>query len=298
MPLFSVIIPAYNRFIPLQRAVRSVLAQTFKDYELIIVDDGSSDETPLIINIFANSIKYLRQNNTGVSGARNMGVRASDSEYIAFLDSDDEWLPDKLARHAEYVSANKDIKIHQTDEIWIRNGIRVNPAKKHLKRGGYIFRESLGLCLISPSAVVMTRPLFEEYGPFDETLKACEDYDLWLNITPFEQAGLISERLVIRHGGANDQLSSRFPMMDAFRVYSIARLLKERGQSLRGDDAAAAAETTLKKIKVLSDGSLKRGKIDDAAALNKLADYIISGSYSSIPGQTLEEIRDLPLLRR
>ena len=197
MPFFSVIIPVYNRCRPVRRAIRSVLGQEFRDYDLTVVDDGSTDETPLIGHEFGKVMRYIRQENSGVSRARNRGVEATDSAAVAFLDSDDEWLPGKLARQHRFMTENPECGVHQTGEIWVRRGKRVNPMRKHLKRGGMIFRDSLELCLVSPSAVVLRRDIFERYGLFDENLPVCEDYDLWLRISCREPVGLVDEGLVI-----------------------------------------------------------------------------------------------------
>jgi glycosyltransferase involved in cell wall biosynthesis len=140
---FSIIIPAYNRFDMVQKAINSVLLQTYPHYELIVVDDGSTDDTYKISNIFKDKIKLIKQENLGVSAARNKGIEISSHEYIAFLDSDDIWLPEKLQEHVNFIQENPQIKIHQTAEKWIRNGRQVSPAKYHIKFGGDIFFESL-----------------------------------------------------------------------------------------------------------------------------------------------------------
>ena len=182
-PLVSVIIPTYNRGWIIKEAIDSVMVQDYRDFELIIVDDGSTDNTPDILNSYRGDIKVFRQENQGVSAARNRGLAAASGRFIAFLDSDDLWLPRKLRRQVDFFSSNPDACICQTEEIWIRNNMRVNPKKRHKKPRGMIFEPSLALCLVSPSAVMIRRSLFEEVGGFDETLPACEDYDLWLRIS-------------------------------------------------------------------------------------------------------------------
>ncbi len=258
-PFFSVIIPAYNRYSSLTKAVESVLSQTYNNFELIVIDDGSADETPEIKDIFNQKIKYIRQENSGVSSARNTGVSISEGTHIAFLDSDDLWLPSKLQAQADYIKKNPEILIHQTDETWIRNGIRVNPMKKHAKRGGNIFIDSLELCLVSPSAVVMHKNLFDKYGNFDEDMQVCEDYDMWLRISAYEKIGLISDQLIIKHGGHEDQLSRKFQGMDRFRIYSILKLLESSGESMKIEYRNSAAENLLRKCSILKKGADKRG---------------------------------------
>jgi len=184
MPEVSVIIPTFNRSKKVVRAVTSVLNQSFRDFEIIVVDDSSTDDTNQALARYASSIAYLRRPvNRGVSAARNMGIENSVAPWIAFLDSDDYWLNDKLQTQMDFVDRNPETVACQTEEIWIRKGRRVNPKRKHKKPSGDIFKQSLKLCLVSPSSVILRRPLFEEVGLFDESLPAAEDYDLWLRIS-------------------------------------------------------------------------------------------------------------------
>lgn len=281
MPLFSVIIPVYNRHAPVREAIDSVLAQSFQDYELIVVDDGSNDGTRNIEREYRNALCYIRQEHCGVSAARNAGVRASSGTWLAFLDSDDRWLPEKLSRQALYIREHPDVCIHQTEEEWIRKGRRVNPMLKHAKREGKIFVDSLELCLISPSAVAMSRDCFERYGPFDEELPACEDYDLWLRVTKDEFVGLISETHVVRHGGSPDQLSARYWGMDRFRVYSIMKLLARYGKTLQSEYLVRAVETALRKTRILLQGARKRKNTEFAERLQGIV-AMLNGERSSI----------------
>ena len=287
MPLFSVIIPTYNRKIQTTAAVRSVLDQTFTDYEIIVVDDGSSDDTSLLQEEFGNRIIYIRQENSGVSSARNRGIRAGTSKYIAFLDSDDLWLPDKLESHIRYMAGRPGIKIHQCNERWIRKGRRVNPMKKHRKLSGEIFIPSLELCLISPSAACMERGIFDTYGAFDEMLPACEDYDLWLRITSREQAGFIEKELAVRHAGHSGQLSGSFWGMDRFRVYSLVKLLRELDGLIKAEYIEAARQTAMKKCSILMIGSAKRGNDAFYKKLEDLMGGLRDGCYSSTDARAL-----------
>lgn len=277
MPLFSVIIPTYNRRGPVREAITSVLGQTCADFECIVIDDGSTDGTPDITEEFRGKLIYLRQERRGVSAARNAGVQASSGAWIAFLDSDDLWLPEKLARQADYIRDHAGIMIHQTDEQWIRKGRPVNPGRRHLKREGRIFIDSLELCLISPSAVAMSRECFDRYGPFDEDLPACEDYDLWLRITKDEWTGLVPDRLVVRHGGHPDQLSARYRGMDRFRIYSILRLLALHGDTIEHEYREKAVSTALNKGQILLEGATKRGRVDFAGRLGAVMSTLSAG---------------------
>ena len=178
MPKVSVIIPTFNRSELLVRAIDSVLNQSFQDFELVVVDDGSTDSTFEALKIYKNII-YLKQQNLGVSAARNKGVEVSSGELIAFLDSDDEWLPEKLQKQIDFLKDNPKLKWCYTDETWIRSGVLVNKKKKHQKSGGDLFKPSLELCLIAPSSVLIRKSLMDRYK-FREDFKVCEDFDLWL----------------------------------------------------------------------------------------------------------------------
>ena len=292
MSFFSIIIPSYNRYKTLKAAVDSVLSQTFRDFELIVVDDGSTDDTSEIKNEYGSSIKYVRQENFGVSKARNTGIINSCSPYIAFLDSDDVWKENKLEEHYSFIKENPDIMIHQTDEIWIRNGKRVNPKKRHQKKEGHIFIDSLDLCLISPSAVVLNRKLFEEYGMFDENLPVCEDYDLWLRITCEKSIGLIDKKLTIKYGGHESQLSRSYPMMDIYRIYSILKLLKDKGGTLKPEYLRMAEEAVKKKCGIINSGALKRDKIKLTRHLQKIIISLDEHSYNNIDFENL--LRESP----
>jgi len=287
MPFFSVIIPSYNRYDKLKDAIDSVLAQTLIDFQLIVVDDGSSDNTSEIADEYHGRLKYIRQNNSGVSAARNRGIEESDAEYITFLDSDDTWMPAKLEEQKKFIELNPSIQINQTADIWIRNGVRVNPGKKHIKSGGHIFLKSLDLCMISPSSVAIKQELFKKYGVFDTRLHACEDYDLWLRITAFEETGLIRKNLITRYAGHDDQLSSSFTAMDRFRIYAIIKLIKAHQNSLTEEYFKAARNSGLKKIAILRKGSLKRNNIKIAEDLLEITDLMNSEEYDKINEEKL-----------
>jgi glycosyltransferase involved in cell wall biosynthesis len=252
-----------------REAIDSVLAQRGADFELIVVDDGSTDGTAAALAGLRGRIRLLTTGNRGVSAARNFGVAAGRGELIAFLDSDDRWLPGKLAAQVAFMREHPEVEICQTDEIWIRNGRRVNPCERHRKPEGSIFERSLELCLVSPSAVMMRRRLFDRLGGFDESLPACEDYDLWLRITCETEVRLLRRPLVIKRGGHADQLSRRYWGMDRFRVASIARLLA--GDRLDEDRRAAARSVLDRKCEILANGAARRGRDDEATRYRQLA---------------------------
>jgi len=270
-PLVTVIIPTYNRCARLERAIDSVLAQTFTDYELIVVDDGSEDGTSGLLDGYADRIKVIRQENRGVSAARNTGILAAKGEFVALLDSDDSWLPGKLERQVAFFDACPEALICQTEEIWVRNGKRVNPKKRHLKFSGMIFEKTLPLCLVSPSAVMLRRALIHEVGLFDESLPACEDYDLWLRITWKYPVHLIDTPLIVKHGGHADQLSS-MPELDKYRIQSLVKILKQG--CLSETQQAAAVATLTEKCRVYAGGCLKRGRMEEAEYYQRLPKMI------------------------
>jgi glycosyltransferase involved in cell wall biosynthesis len=260
-PLVSVIIPTYNRGWVLSEAIDSVLAQDYQDYELFVVDDGSTDNTREILDAYEQDIIVLRQANQGVSAARNRGIAQADGQLVAFLDSDDLWLPRKLSRQVDFFKLNPAAVINQTEETWIRNGVRVNPKDRHRKPSGMIFEPSLGLCLVSPSAVMIKKTLFDAVGVFDESLPACEDYDLWLRISCRYPVHLIDTPLIIKRGGHEDQLS-RAPGLDRFRINALEKII-ESGQ-LADTQRLATLQALQEKCSIYANGCLKRGRKDEA----------------------------------
>jgi glycosyltransferase involved in cell wall biosynthesis len=260
-PRVSVIIPTYNRAGIIAEAVDSVLAQDYKDFELIVVDDGSTDNTSEVMARYGDDVRVLFQENKGVSAARNRGITEASGKLIAFLDSDDLWLPQKLSTQVEFFSQRPDALICQTEEVWLRNGIRINPKHRHKKPSGMIFEPSLKLCLVSPSAVMIRRDLLDRTGGFDETLPACEDYDLWLRISCRFPVYLIETPLIIKRGGHDDQLS-KGTGLDKFRIKAIEKIINT---GILSDDQHQAAMKMLKnKCGIYAAGCRKRGREEEA----------------------------------
>src|SRR5210317_844217 len=270
-PLVTVIIPTYNRGWVVQEAIDSVLDQDFRDYELIVVDDGSDDNTREILGAYGKAITVLQQSNRGVSAARNRGIAEAAGRLIAFLDSDDLWLPRKLTTQVKFFAENADAVINQTQEIWIRNGVRVNPKKRHHKFSGMIFERSLALCLVSPSAVMIKKCLFDAVGVFDENLPACEDYDLWLRISCRYPVHLIDTPLIIKRGGHEDQLS-KAAGLDRFRIQSLEKIIKSG--RLTESQYHAAACSLRDKCAIYAGGCHKRGREAEATYYAALAESI------------------------
>jgi len=257
MPSISVVIPSYNRATLLTRALDSVYAQTRPPDEVIVVDDGSTDGTSKTVAKHFPDVQLIRQKNLGVSAARNAGISAASGQWIALLDSDDTWLAKKLARQMSALEARPGFRLIHCDEIWVRNGVRVNPMHKHRKQGGYIFQRCLELCCISPSAAMIHRCVFNKIGYFDTGLPACEDYELWLRICAREPVLYVSEPLVRKYGGHEDQLSRRHWGMDRFRVRALENILAS--DWLSPEDRRAAEQALVKKATILARGAQKRG---------------------------------------
>lgn len=272
-PSVSVIIPTHNRRELLTRALSSVRDQTESAAEIIVVDDGSDDGTyeMLLGRDEYRDVRVIRlPQNAGVSAARNVGIVDSNGQWLAFLDSDDAWLPQKLERQLSALRAQpRDCRVLHCDEVWIRNGRRVNAMKKHAKAGGNIYRACLALCAISPSAVMVHRTVFAAVGLFDEQLPACEDYDMWLRICSRYPVTYVDEPLVVKYGGHADQLSRRFEAMDRFRIRALAKILDQN--ELDEHDKLATRVMLQEKCRIYGEGARKRGRDGEADEISALA---------------------------
>ncbi len=258
-PLVSVIIPTFNRGYCLEESIRSVLEQSFIDFELVVVDDGSTDNTSELVRRFpAVKLIRLEEKNRGVSFARNRGVVEAQGDWVGFLDSDDLWEQGKLATQVKWIERHPDLQMVYTDEIWIRNGVRVNPMNKHRKYSGDIFRYCLPLCIVSPSSVLLRAKVLSEVGGFDESMPVCEDYDLWLRIAKRYPFYFIEEKLIVKRGGHEDQLSRKYWGMDRWRVYALEKLLKEN--RLDEEQRDLVVTMLIEKCEILINGFGKRGK--------------------------------------
>ena len=259
----SVIIPTYNRAHTLARALDSILAQTLPAQEIMVVDDGSQDGTEALVRQGYPQVRYLSQSNGGVSRARNLGIAAAREDWIALLDSDDAWLPKKLQAQYEELGKHPEIRLCHTEEIWIRNGRRVNQMDKHAKSGGRIFRACLPRCVISPSSAILHRSLFDEVGAFDEELPACEDYDLWLRVCATEPVAYVTTPQIEKYGGHADQLSHQHWGMDRFRIQALEKVIGSG--KLDAEDRAAAYAVLIEKAGILAAGARKRNNLERAA---------------------------------
>jgi len=267
----SVIIPTFNRAWTLEETLRSVLEQTFKNFEVIVVDDGSTDGTPDLLRQFPQVRVHRWEDNRGVSAARNRGIEMAGGELICFLDSDDRWIKNKLQMQLDWMQAHPECPACYTDEIWIRNGVRVNPKNKHRKYSGDIFRYCLPLCIISPSSIMMRTSILETIGGFDTDLAACEDYDLWLRLASRYPVEFIPEKLIVKTGGHADQLSQKFRGMDRFRVYALEKILKQ--DVLSPQQRAWVLEALIENCSILNIGYGNRGKHEEARLYGQAAEY-------------------------
>ena len=256
----SVVIPTLNRINTLQRALDSVINQTYKAAEIIVVDNGSSDGTLKFLREQYPKITILTEKKIGVSSARNKGIKKSINQWIALLDSDDAWHPRKLEIQTNMLdSALKEYNLIHTDEVWFRNNKHINQMKKHKKQGGYIFERCLSLCCISPSSVLFKKNILDKVGLFDESLPVCEDYDMWLKICSSEEVLFAQDKLTYKYGGHKDQLSKSYWGMDRFRIKSIENIIKNF--DLTNKQKKQAKKELIKKLKIIINGAFKRNNL-------------------------------------
>ena len=266
----SVIIPTLDRCELLKRTLDSVIKQTKKPREIIVVDNGSKDRTYEMVSSLFSNVIYLKENKKGVSASRNKGILSAKSKWIALLDSDDVWKPEKLEKQITFHIDNPKFRLIHTNETWYRNNKLLNQLKKHKKSGGNIFKNSLSLCCISPSSALVKKEIFSDYGYFDESLEVCEDYDMWIRITAKEEVGYIEEPMVIKHGGHSDQLSKKYWGMDRFRIFSLEKNLNSNW--FTKEQRQTVINVLIKKLTILTNGANKRGNKE---ILNKYNDKLL-----------------------
>jgi glycosyltransferase involved in cell wall biosynthesis len=270
-PFFSVIIPTFNRETFIEKAVDSVLGQSFSDLELIVIDDGSTDKTKELISHCSDKrLNYVYQKNQGVANARNKGMKLARGEFIAFLDSDDHWVSEKLEVSSDYIKNFPDIHIFHTEEVWYKNGNLLDQKKKHKKPTGFVYEKALPICCISISTAVIKKEVFDAVGIFDEELVACEDYDFWLRATHKYEVKLIPEYLTIKDGGRPDQLSSSVWGLDRFRIKALEKMLSS--DLLKDKKYKATLDEFEKKCSIFAIGAEKKGKVKEAVFYKILPD--------------------------
>jgi len=292
-PAVSVIIPTFNRRTMVRHAIGSVMAQTERDFELIVVDDGSTDGSCELLKALASrragerwGFRFERISNRGPAGARNHGLAIARGRYTAFLDSDDLWKQGKLALQLNHMRS-RGRAISQTQEIWIRHGRRVNPGLRHRKLGGDIFVQSLRTCLISPSAAMVETRLLRQAGGFDERMRACEDYDLWLRLLAENQADLLDDALVVRRAGHLDQLSATTPALDRFRILALMKLVA--GGALGAKRRLSALEVLAEKCTVYGKGLRRRKRVFEADLFEDIASQALRPTSECWPDRRIVE---------
>ncbi|MES0488908.1 MAG: glycosyltransferase family 2 protein [Leptospirales bacterium] len=228
MQFVDVVIPTYERYDLTYEAVKSVLDQTYKHLQIYIIEDGS--------NVCCELKKEFQQDerihyfalgrNRGTSYARNFGAKKGKNPLLAFLDSDDLWLPDKLEKQIQYFKDNPEYKWLHTNEAWFRNGAPVKQKSMHRKQGGKFLEKLFQRCIISASSVLFRREFFETSGYFLPHLRIGEDYELWLRLNYLEPVGFLEENLTIKRAGEWDQLSA-ITEIDRYRVLALHRFYKK-----------------------------------------------------------------------
>lgn len=274
-PLVSVIIPTYNRAYILPKSIESVLSQTFKDLEVIVVDDGSTDKTPYLV--YKYPIIYVRKPRKGVSHARNRGLQKARGRLICFLDSDDYFFPQKVEKQIRFLEHYSEYKIVQTEELWFKGEKRIYPKRIHRKAEGWFFERAVKLCVVSMSTVMLKREVFEEVGYFDEEFWVCEDYEFWLRVSLRMPIGLIKEPLVGKSGGREDQLSST-KGLDYYRCLALIKLFKNYQKELNLEQKFLIWKEAIKKFNIFYKGALKYGNLVKAYNLKRLMEETFANS--------------------
>lgn len=259
----SVIIPTYNRALLLERSLRSVLRQTTACKEIIVVDDGSTDATKEVVERYATKacypVHYLFQPNKGPASARNLGIAQAQNDYLAFLDSDDHWNKQKIEKQFQALTRYSEYRISHTYEKWMRNGIHLNQKEKHIPWHGEVFRQCLALCAIGMSTIMMEKSIFDKVGLFDEEMPCCEDYDFWLRVSCRYPFLLIAERLTIKEGGRDDQVSAQYRVgMDRLRIDALQKLVCSGILNVEQD--RLAREELVRKATIFGEGCLRHSQ--------------------------------------
>ncbi|MBE0583358.1 MAG: glycosyltransferase family 2 protein [Desulfofustis sp.] len=272
----SVIIPTHNRADRLDTALRSVLEQTLLPAEILVIDDGSIDDTEHRVAVLGRTaavhLVYLRQPNRGPAAARNLGIARASFDLLAFLDSDDCWQPRKLEIQAHALRSSPSYLVSHTREIWYKRGRPINQKKRHCPPHGFIFDQCLSLCCVGMSTVMAHRSLFHEVGMFDEALPCCEDYDLWLRVAASRPFLLVDLPLTVKHGGRPDQVSVTYRQrMDRFRIQALA---KQLGISrLTTVQRLQLGRELIRKCGIYGTGCGKHGRPEEERHYQQLADW-------------------------
>jgi glycosyltransferase involved in cell wall biosynthesis len=224
----SVVIPTYNCVQFVTEAIDSVLNQTFKDFEILVVDDGSKDETrEVLTEKYGTSIQYLYKENGGVSSARNFGIEKAKGKYIAFLDADDVWMPEKLEKQASALEGNPEIKACYSSFFLCDE--KLNPGKINLserKANALTDLLLIGNVVATPSTVIAEKGLFQQVGGFDHELSQCADWEMWIRLATKTEFIYINEPL-LRYRQHDSNMSKNAALLEKDSV-----LLIEKGFAL------------------------------------------------------------------
>ncbi len=239
------------------RAIQSVLSQTYNASEIIVVDDGSTDGTDDLFPI--SGVTYHKITHSGYPGkVRNIGVELSKYDHIAFLDSDDIWMKDKLEKQVAYFKSHLDCRLLHTKERWIMNDKLISQKKRKHKKSGNVFKDSLQGCILGPSTVLMEKKLFNEFHGFDTKIEVGEDYDLWLRITDRVDIDYIDDELITKYAGHGDQLSFKYGYIEPFKIHVLEKNILEG--NFKPQNREYAVESLSKKYEIIIGGCIKRNK--------------------------------------
>lgn len=235
-PIISVIIPTYNRANLLNGSVGSVLVQTFKNFEIILIDDGSTDNTESIVKGFNNpKIRYIEnKRNIGAAAARNVGIKIAKGKYIAFQDSDDEWLPEKLEKQIKvFESASSNVGVVYSGYLIIKRNKKIYaPLKKYKKRNGNIHKELLYGNFIGTPTILVKKECFEKVGMFDENLNALEDWELAIRLSKYYEFRFLDEPLLLANYSVNSVSKNYRAIISAFKKIAKKHLKKSNAKEL------------------------------------------------------------------
>jgi glycosyltransferase involved in cell wall biosynthesis len=228
LPQTSVIIPAYNCAAFLPETLKSVFAQTCSDFEVILIDDGSTDDIGAAIEPYLGRIKYIRQQNKGLPGARNTGIRAAQGDFIALLDADDSWAPEKLERQlprfadSEVGIVYSDFSVRYADGRFQHSYLVDRP----LASEGHILEKYIRSRFLFPSTMLIRRECFDEFGGFDEEMLACEDIELFARICSRWKAALVNTPLAIRYEGSHN-ITANSGRMNQYTILALKKILQK-----------------------------------------------------------------------
>lgn len=240
-PAVSVIIPAYNRPGFLAEALASVAAQTFREFEVIVVDDGSGEDLAGVVKPHSTMARLVRQDHGGPAVARNHGLRVARADVVAFLDSDDLWLPRKLERFVSEFSRVPDVRVLYGPMLPMEEHGELVAGRGKPRHAGDITQILYRSCFVDIPTVVCRKKVLTEAGGFDESLSVCEDYDLWLRVSLKERFGFIEEPLAKRRLHAQRLSKADMPQNLAVKARMLERFWNRADARDKIDPLVAAA---------------------------------------------------------